>query len=479
MQLQLFIQAIFLLINSSIVSCQQDDRLASIGAEQFAKIDRINRISKKLDLIEEEEVINQNLQNQLIDALEQDTFSPHQTVTVDWSAGGRSSSSKAVAKDNEQNKNEEPNKAHDHSEYDLSAVREGRPSGGEVESLPAAALHNHHLVHSIPEESVGASGVRTTRKKVAKKRNSKSMDKQTSTSAMPYSTSAQRANTLSKDTTRYTINTYSSVSYNPSHHHLQYKQININHQPASNQSAILLDTLASTFSLNQHSSTAKDNGKLDDDLYGVPDDGEPEKGEPGYRLYSGRRGRRPSDRESDDSMTTPISVENPDKLNELNKIRTRRMEKSVTRYPLVVDNLEATVLDKDRVVYRALDLLEHHQLLSTSPNGFTMNLMDNKAAQIKAKNQHELRLNRSEVIKINWPVKKAVDLPGDISLGGLMMIHERDENFTCGAVMPQGGIQVSFTCDNFFLLVAFWWSLRMVDDLPANIVCEADAFSGR
>jgi metabotropic X receptor len=41
-----------------------------------------------------------------------------------------------------------------------------------------------------------------------------------------------------------------------------------------------------------------------------------------------------------------------------------------------------------------------------------------------------------------WPTKKASDVEGDLTLGGLMMIHERQENFTCGPVMPQGGIQV-------------------------------------
>lgn len=44
---------------------------------------------------------------------------------------------------------------------------------------------------------------------------------------------------------------------------------------------------------------------------------------------------------------------------------------------------------------------------------------------------------------ISWPLKRAVDIPGDLSLGGLMMVHERDERWTCGKIMPQGGIQVS------------------------------------
>lgn len=40
-----------------------------------------------------------------------------------------------------------------------------------------------------------------------------------------------------------------------------------------------------------------------------------------------------------------------------------------------------------------------------------------------------------------WPVKLAAELPGDIILGGLMMVHEREDSVTCGPIMPQGGIQ--------------------------------------
>lgn len=50
-----------------------------------------------------------------------------------------------------------------------------------------------------------------------------------------------------------------------------------------------------------------------------------------------------------------------------------------------------------------------------------------------------------------WPTKKASDVEGDLTLGGLMMIHERQENFTCGPVMPQGGIQVGYNSSNNFV----------------------------
>lgn len=40
-----------------------------------------------------------------------------------------------------------------------------------------------------------------------------------------------------------------------------------------------------------------------------------------------------------------------------------------------------------------------------------------------------------------WPVKLSAEVPGDVILGGLMMVHEREDSVTCGPIMPQGGIQ--------------------------------------
>lgn len=41
-----------------------------------------------------------------------------------------------------------------------------------------------------------------------------------------------------------------------------------------------------------------------------------------------------------------------------------------------------------------------------------------------------------------WPQKKEAVVEGDLLLGGLMMVHSReDTQFTCGPIMAQGGIQ--------------------------------------
>ncbi|CAG9819286.1 unnamed protein product [Phaedon cochleariae] len=53
-------------------------------------------------------------------------------------------------------------------------------------------------------------------------------------------------------------------------------------------------------------------------------------------------------------------------------------------------------------------------------------------------NHHHLRHHHED---ISWPVKKEAVVEGDLILGGLMMVHEREDSVTCGPVMPQGGIQ--------------------------------------
>ena len=42
---------------------------------------------------------------------------------------------------------------------------------------------------------------------------------------------------------------------------------------------------------------------------------------------------------------------------------------------------------------------------------------------------------------VTWPVKLSAEVAGDLILGGLMMVHEREDTITCGPIMPQGGIQ--------------------------------------
>ncbi|KOX70660.1 Metabotropic glutamate receptor 2 [Melipona quadrifasciata] len=55
-----------------------------------------------------------------------------------------------------------------------------------------------------------------------------------------------------------------------------------------------------------------------------------------------------------------------------------------------------------------------------------------------------------------WPVKHSAVVEGDLVLGGLMMVHEREDTITCGPVMSQGGIQA---------LEAMLYTLDRLNDL--------------
>ncbi|XP_059473816.1 probable metabotropic glutamate receptor mgl-1 [Neocloeon triangulifer] len=77
-----------------------------------------------------------------------------------------------------------------------------------------------------------------------------------------------------------------------------------------------------------------------------------------------------------------------------------------------------------------------------------------------------------------WPVKREAVVEGDLVLGGLMMVHEREDSITCGPIMPQGGVQaleaMLYTVDrvnedkNFFL--GFTLGAYVLDD------CDKDTY---
>ena len=58
-----------------------------------------------------------------------------------------------------------------------------------------------------------------------------------------------------------------------------------------------------------------------------------------------------------------------------------------------------------------------------------------------------------------WPLKKTANMDGEITLGGLHMIHERNADLICGPIMAQGGIQAMetmlFTIDH--INKQPWW----------------------
>ncbi|XP_074032808.1 uncharacterized protein [Leptinotarsa decemlineata] len=78
-----------------------------------------------------------------------------------------------------------------------------------------------------------------------------------------------------------------------------------------------------------------------------------------------------------------------------------------------------------------------------------------------------------------WPVKKEAVVEGDLIIGGLMMVHEREDTITCGPIMPQGGVQaveaMLYTIDqinanNFFVLPNITLGAHVLDD------CDKDTY---
>ena len=61
-----------------------------------------------------------------------------------------------------------------------------------------------------------------------------------------------------------------------------------------------------------------------------------------------------------------------------------------------------------------------------------------KESMSSVKEDHLSSNENPEEEEKKWPRKVSCQTDGEIILGGLMMIHERDEKMTCGKVMPQG-----------------------------------------
>ncbi|XP_037917846.1 metabotropic glutamate receptor 2-like [Hermetia illucens] len=78
---------------------------------------------------------------------------------------------------------------------------------------------------------------------------------------------------------------------------------------------------------------------------------------------------------------------------------------------------------------------------------------------------------------LHWPVKKEAVVEGDVVLGGLMMVHSREDSIICGPIMPQGGIQaleaMLFTLDRINenqLLPNITLGAHILDD------CDKDSY---
>ena len=57
---------------------------------------------------------------------------------------------------------------------------------------------------------------------------------------------------------------------------------------------------------------------------------------------------------------------------------------------------------------------------------------------------HETVFRTAASEGVVWPYRDYVAVvEGNVSIGGLMMVQERDERLVCGKIMPQGGVQAT------------------------------------
>lgn len=110
-----------------------------------------------------------------------------------------------------------------------------------------------------------------------------------------------------------------------------------------------------------------------------------------------------------------------------------------TEISKIGDISRANVLSFNKYVDSITDVvrLRHHdERASTFADRFRVDDTESRRHPIR----HRHRQFRS-MEPVTWPVKKEAVVEGDLVLGGLMMVHEREDSHTCGPVMPQGGVQ--------------------------------------
>lgn len=149
-----------------------------------------------------------------------------------------------------------------------------------------------------------------------------------------------------------------------------------------------------------------------------------------------------------------------DKLDSLNKVK-RAKTTAVVKHAIPNDS----VGNHRKIIYNSLPINKNSNNLITDTKTTEATLIDfefyrNDSSTLdydenflsinnETEEEHSMNLttiNILNVLKNNsdspiWPVKHNAIVEGDVILGGLMMVHSREDTITCGPIMPQGGIQ--------------------------------------
>ena len=98
---------------------------------------------------------------------------------------------------------------------------------------------------------------------------------------------------------------------------------------------------------------------------------------------------------------------------------------------IVVNNMEyGANTEKSDIVSR-----DNTSVIPTSINSMRIIRRDT--------NSLEIRTTMSPQNNHTWPLKRTAIIDGEIVVGGLHMVHERENQRICGPIMPQGGLQAA------------------------------------
>ena len=114
---------------------------------------------------------------------------------------------------------------------------------------------------------------------------------------------------------------------------------------------------------------------------------------------------------------------------------------------------------------------DNSHVIPTQINSMRIIRRDTEALELRT-------IDNSQGANLTWPVKRTAIIDGDLLIGGLHMVHERENQRICGPVMPQGGLQAAevmlYTVDKINELRVIPGGLK----LGAHILddCDTDTY---
>ena len=116
------------------------------------------------------------------------------------------------------------------------------------------------------------------------------------------------------------------------------------------------------------------------------------------------------------------------------------------RWPLILssDPLLPMSSDTKMVFLLVMMILLSLPFVCCHAGGSHVRHRSHRTRRSSSQQQRVLRtIEHASAAVVSWPVKRAAEIPGDIVIGGLHMVHEREDLNICGPIMPQGGLQAA------------------------------------